>query len=206
MILSIETATGVCSTALIHQKNILSERSVNEKNIHSERLLTLIDEVMNESNVSPTQLDAIAVSIGPGSFTGLRIGLSTAKGLAMAFDRPIISVPTLDGIAENYRLHRTTKNDEMFCAMIDAKRDEAYFAFYSVSTGEIVRQHVFSIKQKSEIIEDAKIRNAQTRQPDPNAAAVGLLAERKQKEFEVDDFSYLEPLYLREFVVTMPKK
>lgn len=206
MILSIETATEVCSAALVHQKNIISERSVKEKNIHSERLLTLIDEVMIESNISRSQLEAIAISIGPGSFTGLRIGLSTAKGLAMALDLPIISVPTLDGIAENYRLHRSTKKDEIFCAMIDAKREEAYFAFYSVSNDEVVRQSEFSIKPKSEIVEDAKHRKAETRQPDPNAGAVGVLAERKQKEFEVTDFSYLEPLYLRDFIATVPKK
>ncbi len=206
MIVAIETATAVCSAALVHQKDIIGVRSVKEKNIHSERLLSLIDEMMNGSHVSRMQLDAIAVSIGPGSFTGLRIGLSTAKGLAMALGLPIIPVPTLDGIAEAYRLDRTSGSDELFCAMIDAKRDEAYYSLYSVSAGEIVRQNEFSIKLRSGIIEEANIRNAETRQPAPNAAAVGILAERKRKEFEIIDFSYLEPLYLRDFIATMPKK
>ncbi len=206
MIVAIETATEVCSAALVHCSNVMSAHSLNEKNIHSERLLTLIDEVMKESQASREQLDAIAVSIGPGSFTGLRIGLSTAKGLAMALDIPIIAVPTLDGIAEAYRMNRTIKNDETFCALIDAKRDEAFYAFYSITQNEVVRQSEFSIKLKNEILIDAKTKNAVAEQPNISASAVGILAERKQKEFEVSDFSYLEPLYLRDFVATLPAK
>ncbi|MFZ4618984.1 MAG: tRNA (adenosine(37)-N6)-threonylcarbamoyltransferase complex dimerization subunit type 1 TsaB [Bacteroidota bacterium] len=205
MIIAIETATEVCSAALVHSSNVLARRSVHEKNIHSERLLILIDEVLKESNTAPSQLTAVAVSVGPGSFTGLRIGLSAAKGLAMALNIPIIAVPTLDGIAESFRLSRTIPSEMNFCAMIEAKREEAFFAFYSVTPQEIQRRSEYSIKVKNEILPEAASLSAETEQPETSAASIGLLAERKQKEFLISDFSLLEPLYLRDFVATLPK-
>ncbi len=205
MIIAIETATEVCSAALIHSSNVLARRSVHEKNIHSERLLILIDEVLKESNIAPSQLTAVAVSAGPGSFTGLRIGLSAAKGLALALNIPIIAVPTLDGIAESFRRSHSNPSEMNFCAMIEAKREEAFFAFYSVTRLEIQRRSEYSIKVKNEIISEAVLQSAETSQPEISAASIGILAERKQKEFLISDFSLLEPLYLRDFVATLPK-
>jgi len=206
MILAIETATEVCSVALIHKGRLLGERSLKEKNIHSERLLLLADEVLKSAQVKNNQLEAIAVSIGPGSFTGLRIGLSTAKGLALALDIPIIAIPTLDGIAESYRQNRSTENEETFCSMIDAKRDEAFYSFYSITQSDIVLLNEYAIKSKVEILIEGKSRNSMLDQPTINASSIGFLAERKKKEFELSDFLYLEPLYLRDFVATLPKK
>lgn len=206
MILSIETATEMCSTALVHNEVVLCERSVREKNIHSERLLILIDEVLKGSKIEKTQLDGIAISIGPGSFTGLRIGLSVAKGLAMALRLPIIAVPTLDGIAEGFRSGQKTESKAVFCAMIDAKREEAFFAFYSVTQDEISRMGDYSITRKSEILAAAAEQNANILQPDISAVSIGMLACRKNSEFHIADFSQLEPLYLRDFVATLPKK
>jgi tRNA threonylcarbamoyladenosine biosynthesis protein TsaB len=206
MILAIETATEVCSTALVHQNKVLSKRSVREKNIHSERLLMLIEDVLQESRVQKQQVECIAVSIGPGSFTGLRIGLSTAKGLALALHLPILAIPTLDGIAESFRLSHRTIGEENFCSLIDAKRDEAFYAFYSITKNNIERRSDFSIKLKADIISEAKDQNASIAQPDISAGAVGLLADREREKFIVSDFSYLEPLYLRDFVATLPKK
>ncbi len=206
MILSIETATEVCSTALIHEYVLLGECSLKEKNIHSERLLLLVDEVLKSAQVKTNQLSAIAVSIGPGSFTGLRIGLSTAKGLALALEIPIIAVPTLDGIAESYRRSRLAEQNENFCAMIDAKRDEAFYAFYSISQNEIIRQSEYAIKAKHEIILEGRSRQSNLAQPFINASSIGFLAYRNKKDFELSDFLYLEPLYLRDFVATLPKK
>ncbi|MFA6468688.1 MAG: tRNA (adenosine(37)-N6)-threonylcarbamoyltransferase complex dimerization subunit type 1 TsaB [Bacteroidota bacterium] len=205
MILAIETATEVCSTAVVHQQTVLSVRSVQEKNIHSERLMTLINEVLTESKCSKEQLDAVAVSIGPGSFTGLRIGLSTAKGLALALNIPLIAVPTLDGIAEAYRMEQGSSANGMFCAMIDAKRDEAYYSIYSLEHGSAVRQKDFSITFKTGIAAEAEQTGAVITQPSITAAAVGLLSEMKKKEFLVKEFATLEPLYLRDFVATLPK-
>ncbi|MBI2428779.1 MAG: tRNA (adenosine(37)-N6)-threonylcarbamoyltransferase complex dimerization subunit type 1 TsaB [Ignavibacteriales bacterium] len=205
MILGIETATEVCSAALVHQGTVLGERSLYEKNIHSERLLMIIDEVLIGASFSAKNLDAIAVSIGPGSFTGLRIGLSIAKGLALACDTPLLAVPTLDGIAESYRLSIKKDQAKFFCAMIDAKRDEAFYAFYAVEN-ESRRESEFSIALKEIILQDAHIRHAVTEQPKISAASIALLGEHRQKEFIVSDFSHCEPLYLRDFVVTTPKK
>ncbi|MDP1676897.1 MAG: tRNA (adenosine(37)-N6)-threonylcarbamoyltransferase complex dimerization subunit type 1 TsaB [Bacteroidota bacterium] len=206
MILAIETATEVCSTALVHNGVLLGERSLKEKNIHSERLLLLVDEVLKSAQVKNNQLEAIAVSIGPGSFTGLRIGISTAKGLALALDIPIIAVPTLDGIAESYRRSRLTKENENFCSLIEAKREEAFFAFFLITQNDIILQSEYAIKLKEEIMIEGKSRNSIIDQPSINASSIGFLAERKKKEFELSDFLYLEPLYLRDFVATLPKK
>ncbi len=206
MIIAIETATEVCSAALVHNGILLGERSLKEKNIHSERLLLLVDEVLKSSQVKNNQLGAIAVSIGPGSFTGLRIGLSTAKGLALALEIPIIAVPTLDGIAESYRRSRSTEQNENFCAMIDAKRDEAFYAFYLITQNDVILQSEYAIKAKDEIILEGRSRQSNLIQPLINASSIGFLAYRKKKDFELSDFLYLEPLYLRDFVATLPKK
>lgn len=206
MIIAIETATEVCSAALVHSSNVLAWRSVHEKNIHSERLLILIDEVMNDSKMTLSQLTAVAVSIGPGSFTGLRIGLSAAKGLAMSLKIPLIAVPTLDGIAESYRLNSPSAAGTDFCAMIEAKREEAFFAFYRITADDVNRTTEYAIKGRSEILDDAAAKSAVTSQPVLSAASVGILAERKRKELLISDYTLLEPLYLRDFVATLPKK
>lgn len=206
MILAIETATEVCSAALVHQSNVVSVRALCEKNIHSEQLMVLIDEVLKEASAPVKKVDTIAVSIGPGSFTGLRIGLSTAKGLALSLERSIIAVPTLDGIAEQFRLKNKNVAGKKFCSLIDAKRNEAFYAFYSITENDIIRESEFSINRKEEIEAEAEQRSTEVRQPQISASAIGLIAERRKKELEVRDFSYLEPLYLREFVTTVPKQ
>ena len=151
MILAIETATEICSAALVHQGVPLCSKSLNEKNIHSEKLMMVIDEILHQTTISLKEVDAIAVSIGPGSFTGLRIGLSTAKGLACARDIPIIAVPTLDGIAESYRITAKIQS-EKFCALIDAKRSEAFYAFYAISGKDILLISEYAIGLKDEIL------------------------------------------------------
>lgn len=205
MILGIETATEVCGAALVHDVTVVDERTLTERNIHSERLLMIIDEVLTRASLSVKNLDAIAVSIGPGSFTGLRIGLSIAKGLALACDKPLIAVPTLDGIAESYRRTVDTTESRKFCALIDAKRNESFYAFYSIEK-EIHRESEFSIDVKEIILQSAQDRQAVVEQPKINAASIAQLGERRQKEFIVSDFSHLEPLYLRDFITTTPKK
>lgn len=202
MILAIETATEVCAAALVENGITRAERSVTERNIHSERLLLLIDELLKEGNVPPSALSAIAVSIGPGSFTGLRIGLSTAKGLALALGIPIISVPTLDAVAEAVRASHAGN----FCAMIDAKREESFYAFYEPGPDGFHRITDVAITLRSSILEEAQRRTALVEQPVFSAAAVGRIGERLRAEHSLTDFSELEPFYLRDFVTTAPKK
>ncbi len=206
MILGIETATEVCSVALVGGTEVVAERSVNEKNIHSERLLTLVDEMLKETGHTVQAIDGIAVSIGPGSFTGLRIGLSTAKGLAMARTVPIYAVPTLDGIADLFRRKNVGGSSMKFCSMVDAKRNEAFFALYDIAAEGIQRNTPDMIRLKEEIIAEALQHHAVVEQPGVSAVSIALLAERNGKEYKVSDFSQLEPSYLRDFVATTPRK
>jgi tRNA A37 threonylcarbamoyladenosine modification protein TsaB len=90
--------------------------------------------------------------------------------------------------------------------MIDAKRDEAFYTFYSITQNDVILQSEYAIKSKEEIINEGKSRNSFLEQPTITASSIGFLAERKKKEFQLSDFLYLEPLYLRDFVATLPKK
>ena len=102
-VLAIETSTARCGVALTLDRRTVVERSIIEAHIHSEKLLTLVKDVLTEARIGMDKLDGVAVSIGPGSFTGLRIGLSSAKGLCVALDKPLATVPTFDAIASNAR-------------------------------------------------------------------------------------------------------
>src|SRR5450759_5199634 len=136
MILAIETATDVCGVALVQNQNVIAQRVLAEKYVHSEKLLPMIDEVLRDASLSAKHLDAIAVSIGPGSFTGLRIGLSTAKGLALSLGISVIAIPTLDALAYAFFRTKGGASAAVVCPMIDAKRDEAFFCFYRIDAVE----------------------------------------------------------------------
>lgn len=134
-VLGIETATMVCAAAIASGGKILAEAAVEERNIHAERLMSLIDEVLRQTGVSPQQLDAIAVSIGPGSFTGLRIGLSVAKGLAYATGKPLVAVPTLETLAR--RAVGLGVAHPLILPLLDARRDEVYCQFFTARDGNV---------------------------------------------------------------------
>lgn len=133
MILGIETATSSCSVAIYDEelKKIIASKTVVDKNIHSEKMLEFLDEIIIASKIKLEQINKIAVSIGPGSFTGLRIGLSAAKGLAMALQIPIICIPTLDGLVFSFLNSNSENKFKKIIAMIPAKREEAYFSTYN---------------------------------------------------------------------------
>ena len=125
-ILNIETATTNCSVSLSFDGEILAIREdYNDKYSHSERLHTYIDEVLKESKIRSNELSAIAVSKGPGSYTGLRIGVSTAKGLCFALDKPLISIPTLESLA-----NQVITDKGVIIPMLDARRLEVYASVY----------------------------------------------------------------------------
>ncbi|MBM4159803.1 MAG: tRNA (adenosine(37)-N6)-threonylcarbamoyltransferase complex dimerization subunit type 1 TsaB [Ignavibacteria bacterium] len=130
-VLGIETSTAVCATGLSLEGRPAIERSLIESHIHSEKLLTLVQEVVSEAGISLTDVGAVAVSEGPGSFTGLRIGLSTAKGLCFTLRTPLVLVPTFEAIAEAAR-ERYPDISGVVVA-IDAKRDEFYVSKYAVT-------------------------------------------------------------------------
>ncbi len=130
-ILAIESSGLVASVAVYWDGIMQSEYTVNYKKTHSQTLLPMIEEVKKMTELDLGELDAIAVSAGPGSFTGLRIGAATAKGLGLALDKPLIAVPTLEGLA--YNLCDTT---DVICPIMDARRQQVYTGLYSFEGGE----------------------------------------------------------------------
>lgn len=124
-ILAIDSSSIVATVALIEDDTILTEYSVNHKKTHSQTLLPMIDEIMRMSEQDVNSLDAIAVSGGPGSFTGLRIGSAVAKGLGFVIDKPLIHIPTLDGLAYNMYGY-----DKLICPIMDARRSQVYTGLY----------------------------------------------------------------------------
>ena len=123
--LGIETATKTCSVAVITRETVLAENEVDTENNHEPVLLPLIDRTLSECNIKPDMLSDIVVSAGPGSFTGLRIGIATARGLALALKKSLLFVPTLDGLSYN-----AGTNSGTVCPILDAHRGEIYTALY----------------------------------------------------------------------------
>ena len=124
-ILGIESSGLVASVAIVEDDKLLAEYTINYKKTHSQTLLPMLDEIVNMTELDLMTIDAIAVSAGPGSFTGLRIGSATAKGLGMALKKPLISIPTLDGLA--YNLYGT---GDIICPLMDARRSQVYTGIY----------------------------------------------------------------------------
>jgi tRNA threonylcarbamoyladenosine biosynthesis protein TsaB len=131
LILNIETATDVCSVALSGNGSLLSLREDVSGQSHSRLLTTLIMECLEMANHSLQSLDAISVSKGPGSYTGLRIGVATAKGLCYGLNKPLLSVNTLQSMAFKYKAAHSVQENTWLCPMIDARRMEVYSAFFN---------------------------------------------------------------------------
>lgn len=148
-VLGIETSTEVCSVGLWIDHETSYERSIVESRIHSEKLLTLIEHVLEIEKMVPKDIHAVAVSIGPGSFSGLRIGLSTAKGLCHALDIPLMAVPTMEALA--YQALAEHNEFKRILIALDAKQGEYYTAHYSRSRGEIVESEPASIVDMGEL-------------------------------------------------------
>lgn len=131
-ILGIDSSGLTASAAIVSEDILVAEFTVNNKQTHSQTLLPMIDQVVKMSGIGLEELDGIAVAAGPGSFTGLRIGSSTAKGMALALNKPIISVPTLEGMA--YRMAGCTG---VICPLMDARRNQVYTGIYRVSDNRL---------------------------------------------------------------------
>jgi len=132
-ILALDSSGLVASVAVVSEDQLLAEYTINHKKTHSQTLLPMLDEIVKMIELDIKDIDAIAVAAGPGSFTGLRIGSSTAKGLGMALDKPIIPVPTVDGLAFN--LYGT---DKLICPIMDARRNQVYTGLYEFKDTEFV--------------------------------------------------------------------
>lgn len=160
LLLCLETSTTVCSVALTENGKVVSFREVNEGFSHAEKLTVFISEVLEEAGKEVGHIDAIAVSSGPGSYTGLRIGVSVAKGLCLALDKPVIGITTLESMtAGAIKKINSPEKDVLFCPMIDAGRMEVYSALYDAKYNShqlpvavIVDENLFSEKIKDENI------------------------------------------------------
>ena len=227
-VLGIETATTVCAVALVSDGKILGEASVNEKYVHAERLMRQVDAVLREGHCSLGQLDGIAISIGPGSFTGLRIGLSVAKGLAYAVDKGLIPVPTLLALAQRVVDAGIAGKDEYVLSILDARRDEVYCQLFRSMDGELgpvmePRDLPVSslpelvVKGRTWVTGDAfvKLRTVPCVTSAPwefvpddiavcSAGSVGLVGESLIKKGKKGIASNLEPLYMKDFFVKQP--
>lgn len=229
LILGIETATKICSVAISRDEKLLALKEIGGEYSHSENLNHFIELACAEAKITLNQLDAIAISKGPGSYTGLRIGVSTAKGLCYGLDKPLIAVDTLKAMA--VRLIDSLSDSEnwggaLFCPMIDARRMEVYTALYNSNfemiepiSAKIIDENSFTNfldKNKVVFFSDGaeKCKLLLNNHPnavfidnvEPSAQYVNQLAFEKFNNLEFEDVAYFEPYYLKEFLATTPKK
>lgn len=135
-ILAIDSSGLVASVAVLEDTEMLAEYTINYKKTHSQTLVSMLDEIKQMTDLDLQTIDAIAVTAGPGSFTGLRIGSATAKGLGLALDKPVISVPTVDALAYNL-----CETDRLICPIMDARRGQVYTGLYTCA-GDRLETHV----------------------------------------------------------------
>ncbi|MEY4383142.1 MAG: hypothetical protein RI995_684 [Bacteroidota bacterium] len=220
-ILGIETSTNHCSVALFQDGKVVSDRLLTDEGSHSKMLTLLIEEVCNESSISLADVHAIAVSNGPGSYTGLRIGLSTAKGLCYGNDLPLICLPTLHIMAEEARIKYP---NEILCPMLDARRMEVYTCLLHANGEEILPTQAKILSDDFLMDEATKIiafGNGAGKWKDtcpnpaiifehnfeyPHAKFMGRMAHAAYLNKKFENLVTIEPTYLKEFMGTQPKK
>ena len=226
MILCLETATPVCSVALNDGCCTIGLRETEGQNAHSEKITNFIREVMETAKIDYRQLDAVAVSKGPGSYTGLRIGVSTAKGICYAADLPLMAIDTLEAMAHGMKAKlgsQITEND-LLIPMIDARRMEVYAAIFDANLNKINDTEAMVIDENSfaDLRKDhriwlfgdgaPKLATLFENEPNvciidgfkPSAAYMRLLAEKALKERQFVDVAYFEPFYLKDFIAGKP--
>ena len=224
MLLCIETSGKNCSVALFEGLQLVSIREVHSEQFsHSENLHVFIEQVLKESNLQPKAIKAIAISAGPGSYTGLRIGVATAKGLCYGWDIPLIALPTLRILAEQVSYEFT--DIEYIIPMIDARRMEVFTAVYShdfspilEERAEILTESTFDTylnKGKTIFLGDGitkfqaicKHKNAYFWENKfPSAKQMGRLALEKYQAQAFEDIAYFEPFYLKEVYLVKSNK
>jgi tRNA threonylcarbamoyladenosine biosynthesis protein TsaB len=221
LVLAIETSTKVCSVALLRGEQVLAESSLFLGKSHAEMLLHLIDQLFFCTNTGKASLDAIAISEGPGSYTGLRIGTSTAKGLCFALDIPLISVDTLEAMA--FQIAKFVPSTSLLCPMIDARRLEVYSAVFAANLDNLEETRPVILDEHSygNFLTDSEVyffgdgsmkakdilSNSNAKFIDdivPNAITIGLLALEKYERGEYESLAYFEPFYLKEFHTNQP--
>ena len=155
-ILSIDTSSKICSVSVLENEDVIIEKHILDEKTHSQKLMPLIDEVMKELKLSVWDFDLYACGIGPGSFTGVRIGVSTIKAFADVTSVPIIGINALESLAYNALNTNYKKNSNLICSIIDAKNDNVYFALYKITNNTISVLIEPSFKEISELIDTLK--------------------------------------------------
>ena len=224
-ILHIETSTNVCSVAVSEDGKVIFDKADRTGNNHAEALGSFVDEAMSFADSHAIPLDAVAVSSGPGSYTGLRIGVSMAKGVCYALNLPLLSVPTLELMCVPVLLrNEEIEDDALLCPMIDARRMEVYAAIYDRALKPVrgIQADVVDADTYRQWLEDRPVYffgNGAAKCMDtinhPNAHLIeGIepvakwmmpLAERKMLNDIHEDVAYFVPYYLKDFVAKQPK-
>lgn len=231
-ILGIEASNSVCGAVLTENGSVLAERAIDAPQVHAEKLLLFIDEVFMTSSSTLSDVDGIAVSIGPGSFTGLRIGLSVAKGLAFASGKPILAIPSLEALAVGALRRGLAIEGDLLVPLIDARRDELYAAAFLVVDGRLQPatdscalpvaevpnifrggKRVVLLGDGAEKLQsyflrekiDARVELHVPALADRCASAIDVatLGEDRLRLGAVADIASLEPMYVKEFYSTL---
>ena len=222
MILQIETATSSCSVALANVGNSLAIKQLSGRNVHAEIITLFIEEIVSSAGIALQNIDAVAVSSGPGSYTGLRIGVSTAKGLCFALDKPLIAVETLEAMAFGAIAQQRDliSSSTLLCPMIDARRMEVYTAIFDAegsrvrhTSAEIIDENSFTnLLEDNRIVffGDGAVKCRDVLGKNNNAlfitGFVNSAADLTKKAFEkfknktFEDVAYFEPYYLKDFI------
>lgn len=217
-VLGIDTATKVAGAAVIGEDRLISERFIHNQKNHSQNIIPMIQQVMEDAGIKPEQLDGIAVTGGPGSFTGLRIGMSVAKTMGMALKIPVASVSTLKALAWNLLGRKG-----LICPILDAKKNEVYTCVYSSKNGqliEMIEPMASSIERLTEVLRKfnepvtligdavpvygnilvdniSRIEFGTKINSYPRASAAAELGLSQLKAGNVEDYTFLQPVYLR---------
>ncbi|MCH6201433.1 tRNA (adenosine(37)-N6)-threonylcarbamoyltransferase complex dimerization subunit type 1 TsaB [Aquiflexum sp. LQ15W] len=222
LILSIESATSICSVALHREGKLLRLSELDQENTHAKQLMLLVEGMFNESGLKPSDLSAVAISSGPGSYTGLRIGVSVAKGLAFAFNIPLIAVDTLEALA--FQAFPLSGLNDFVIPLLDARRMEVYTSIFGFDGKLIESSHpleiegnpflnylntskVFFLGDGLKKLLDILDHENSIFLPNLNSASsIGFLAYKKFINKSFEDIAYFEPNYLKEFRVLASKK
>ncbi len=225
LILQLETSTTSCSVALSINGETVALKEINERNAHASSLTLFIQDVMLSAGKEMNDLDAIAVSMGPGSYTGLRIGVSTAKGLCYGLDIPLIAINTLEAMTGGYQMIDAGQPG-LYCPMIDARRMEVYSAVYDTNMKEVlpVEARIIDANSLSDILStqritffgDGAMKCKDVLSGSSNAVFVhdfnnsakdmSTLAYQKYLGKQFEDVAYFEPYYLKDFLIIESKK
>lgn len=230
LILCIETGTDICSVGIAKDGELLSLRESDEGRDHARKVGVFVDELLREMDIEPEELDAVAVGKGPGSYTGLRIGVSFAKGLCYGLQKPLVAIGSLDALTEVARedyeagiLAVENWDDAYLCPMVDARRMEVYTQVFDTAgrpqnevTAEVVDAASFAAYRNTGrpfVIFGSGARKCADLLPEavlvdvvPSARGLALLAQQALDAGRTEDIAYFEPLYLKDFVVTTSKK